>query len=156
MFRVKRGPVLLWSVATVVQRTNERAAGITGANPVTIKDHYQTATFEIACTALVNLNLTDVRILAAYTATAFNPVGLNASVFCLPVSGSVPLLTTGTGAIAQGTLRLNNLATAGGGGFIVPPILMLEYSTAAPGATPNLTFEVRAFFEGNPFYDVDP
>ncbi len=155
IFRVKRGPVLLWTINTAVQRTNERAADITGANPVAIADYYQVAVFEVKCTNNLNLALTDIRIYGALSAANAFPPGATAPIFCRPVAGSIPVLTTNTGVTVLGSLPGNG-AVASAANLIVPGNLILEYSTGAPGATPNFTAEIRALFLGSPFYGVDP
>jgi hypothetical protein len=163
MFRVKRGPVLLWTVTTVVARTNDRVNGIAGGNPIVIRPYFNIAAFEVKVTALVNLPLTDVRIYGSFTGTAasttigFPPVNSTSQSFALPIGGSAPTLAAGEATLMAGLIPTGLAAPQRPGQVgVVPPALLLEYTTGAAGATPNLVFEVRAFFVGSPFYAVDP
>jgi len=160
VFTIKKGPTLLWSVTTVVQRTQDRVNGITGVNPIVIEDDYHLAVFEVKVITQVNLAITGLRILGSLTGTSasttigFPPVNAAAQAFANPVNGSVPLLQTGQATVAPGIFLVANISVGTLG--IVPPALLLEYDTAAPGATPNLVFEVRGSFYGGPFYITRP
>jgi len=160
MFTIKKGPTLLWSVTTVVQRTQERVLGITGLNPVVIEEFYHLAVFEVKVVTNVNLNLTAIRIHGSLSGTiasptvGFPPVNSPNQAIVNPVTGGAPALLTGQANIAAATFQFGGLS--GGLLMIVPPALLLEYDTAAPGATPNLVFEVRATFFGQPFYSSIP
>ncbi len=158
ILRVKKGPVLLWTVATVVQRTNERVAGITGLNPVTQADYYQLAAFEVKVVAMTNLVLNEVRIFGALSDTnAFPAPGVAGNVSNLwdHIAGGSPALAANQGVCALAVLPGPGNSAGLAWAPFVPPTLLFEYTTGIPGATPNLQFEVRGFFSGSPFYAVD-
>jgi len=133
---------LLWTVSTTVQRTNERVAGITGINPFIAGDYWNWAIFEVRMVATTNLQISELRIYGSLTGF-FPPVASPTHAYCVPVTGSAPALTANQGVSFVGALNTRNVATIQTN-LVVPPRLLLEYSTTVPGATPNLNFEVRA------------
>lgn len=136
-------PRQLWSVTQTASVTNERAAGITGVNPRPMNEGFTVGYFAIRVTAKVNLPLLGIRIYGAVNVNGFPPVG---------TIGEALISTILDPAINTGIIRAPSMKDADGAAparsIILPPLLMLEYDTDAPGATPTLTFVVEACFIG--------
>lgn len=141
---------ILWTVTTTVQRTDERAADITGnLNPLQINPYHTNGLIAIRVTAKNNLPLVAVRIYGAGANNAFPPA---------PTAVEAMLTTATDIAAGQGILRIlggrNRDSGAAEGSIItdqlrlIPEWLLLEYSTGAPGAAPTITFDVLACFTG--------
>jgi hypothetical protein len=137
--RVRR----LWSVTSTVTRTNERVNDITGLNPKTINDFYSLAYFSIRVTGKLNLPLVGVRVYGSDDPNGF------------PAAGTVgeALVTTATDiGLNQGLVRAPAMHQVDGDvpgrPIVIPKLLLLEFSTGAPGATPTITFQVLASFLG--------
>jgi hypothetical protein len=134
-------PRQLWSVTQAGVVANERAAGITGANPFKIDEFYVSALFHIRVTAKAGSTLGGVRIYGAVdVASGFPTPGLAAEVLC----------STATNInLNEGLLRVPALhAVDADTKFpcqIVPRFLLLEYDTTVGG---GITFIVDATFIG--------
>jgi hypothetical protein len=138
----------LWTVTQTGTVVNERAAGIAGnLNPLTIDDFYTNALFAVRVTAQTNLPLTAVALYGAGNVNGFPAAGT--LVEALWTTGGLPAPL----GVNQGVLRIaagrNRDALAPEVNIVldqlrlVPQVLLLEYSTGAPGATPTLTFVVE-------------
>lgn len=137
---VQMRPRQLWSVTQAAAVTNERAAGITGANPFKIDEHFVAALFHIRVTARTS-TLSGVRIYGAVNTNSGFPT---------PGSTAEVLVSTVTNINAnEGLLRVPSLhAIDADTKFpcqIVPRFLLLEYDTAGAG---SVTFIVDATFIG--------
>lgn len=142
----------LWTVTQTGTVTNERAAGIAGnPNPLNVNPYFSNCLFAVRVTTQVNVPLVTVRVYGAGNQNGFPPVNTQPEALFITDQNLAP----NTGVLRQPRGRsLDHGAAAGEGVDAIAPLrllpqwLMLEYSTGAPGATPNLVFVVEACFLG--------
>ena len=142
---------LLWSVNTAVQRTNERVAGITGTNPVQL-GFYKAMMIQVSVSVNTNLGLTKLRVYSTFTGNA----GQNN--FPTPGDDTTPIilhspaapLAAGQAVTMIACQRASDGTFAPSGEQVFGNWYVLEYSTAAAGATPSLIFAVSAIFLSQP------
>jgi hypothetical protein len=154
MFWRQVRPRLIWDVTTAVQVTNERVAGITGANPLKVPEGSTGAIFHTSI-ASSNRTLTAMRIYGGLRNTGFPPVAT------ITEGVIVHATFAGTGAAGEGKLSVPSANTVNasrprhGNVFVFPPWILLEYSTAATG-TNDLTchFSVFVTWLGPPYFGV--
>ena len=143
----------LWTVTQTGTVTNERVAGITGANPFQVNPYFTGMLFGIRVTAKTNLPLAAVRVYGAGNVNGFPAAGAAAIPEALVITDQDLAINTGVLRHPRGR-ALDNGAPAGDGTDAIAPLrllpqfLLLEYSTGAPGATPTITFIVEACFHG--------
>lgn len=140
----------LWSVTQTGTVTNERANGINGPNPLDITDYYTIGYFHIAVITKTNLPLLGVRVYGAPTGTLFPAAGTLGEALVSTVTD----LAAGTGILRAAAMHQAD-GDVPGRLVLIPPRLILEYDTGAPGATPTITFVVRASFVGIVPFNVE-
>lgn len=147
----QRAPRLLWSVTQTAAVTNERASGITPANPIQINPNFTSGLLSLRVTNRVNITLGAVIVYGA-----LHTVGAGAPFFFpAPASGNQERLVTfstnpatGEGAIRGPMATDSDLTITRQNVTLMPNALLLEYTTSAPGAGPVVTFEVWGDFLG--------
>lgn len=131
----------LWSVTTAAAVTNERVAGITGANPLEVNEYFTGAIFQFRVTAKAALVIGAIRVYGAVdVAAGFPPAGTAAEVLV----SSVTDIANGEGLIRVPALHAVDADTK----FpmqVLPRFLLLEYTTTGAG---SVTFVVDASFIG--------
>lgn len=145
------GPRRLWTVTQSGAVTNERAAGISPENPIQINPNLIGAMFHLRAISIVNITLGAVIVYGA-----LHPVG-GAAPFYFPAVGAANqerlvtftnVTATGQGAIREPMATDSDLVVTRQAVTLMPNVLLLEYTTSAPGAGPVVTFEVWASMIG--------
>lgn len=138
---VQMRPRRLWSVTAAAAVTNERAAGITGVNPVEVDEHFTAALFQFRVTAKAALVIGAIRI--------FGAVDLPSG-FPTPGNTTEVLVSTVTDIVnGEGLLRVPAIHAIDADTkfpmMVLPRHLLLEYTTTGAG---SVTFVVDATFIG--------
>lgn len=126
MFSWQSRPRALWIITQDAQVTNERFLGISGANPKRIPDGAVAAVFHLRYLS-INRNVNALRVYGGLRSTHFPPPGAGTEALLFKIPTSV----TGFGFLRQPRVNAANAQVYRAN--LLPPWLLLEYTTAALG-----------------------
>lgn len=141
-------PRLLWDVQVFTQVTNSRtfAGHLSGANPVRVPEGVTGAIFHYEHLTLER-NLNGVRVYGSLRPTHFPAAGVTAEALCL---GAITLSIDRLRAPAPNTVNATRKV-----GNLLPPWLLLEFTTAAPfSGAGECHFLIRVTWLGPPIVGV--
>lgn len=154
MYQVQQAWGTLWTInSAVASGANDRVTGITstnflGNNPIQVNPYFLRSMFALRITAIGTMTIASLRVYGAGNVNGFPPPGTPNE--ALWEYNGVPAFAANQGIIRiPMAKRIDGAFTAGASDqvFLLPPFLMLEYTTA--GAAAQLTAIIEASFHGD-------
>jgi hypothetical protein len=139
----------MWTVTQTAAVSNERVAGVTGANPVQLKPYYTGSVIQIGVTAKSDITLNRVAIFGSVDGIRFGPPG-SADALCTTATN----LLNGEAHLRSAFVFSEDLLTQGAPNLL-PEFWLLEYTTSSPGASPTITFEITVALVGDPPFGLE-
>lgn len=139
------GPRRLWTVTQAAAVTNERTLGISPSNPIQINPYHVGAILHLRVISRVNITLGNVIVYGSLHPVGdpgpfFFPAAAAANQERLVTFGNNPV--TGDGSVREPMACDSDITITRQAINLMPNVLLLEYTTSAPGAGPVVTFEV--------------